>query len=1003
MLPPPVASAMESPLLQLQVDALLSETGLTPEEVTAYEETLSKLSEVLLQLPDTQVDPAQAAAYLASLGISSMRPSPFPFHAPSHVSTTGSAALQCLAKPDTMVDVAVTIPKACLYEKDHLDCKYHGKRVLWLAVVAFWLKKHAMFKQQEKPCLILKPQPAAACSIRLIPTLPPDVLPLARLAPERNSLRMATAGAMPATAAAAKPGNTAKGQKRKRGDAEVHNPVSQEGGTPAGKGGSVEAPRLPTPHYNTSIIIDLVVEQHQQVLQSAFDAVPRLREAIVLLKVWMRRQHLSGQPDGFNGFLMSMLAAHLVQQSRLNHAMSHVQLLRAIFHALADPKTLSQGIFMQWDNPQSSQKAIAPSQQAMRKAFEVVFVDSSGWCNLAAYVSKSALKQMQACAKRSVVLLDQAAAGQHTFDVLFLTSHSPVTTYDYLFHVHIPQKLQVQLHAADSTPWQHAETKLEALMKQALGPRATLVHAHRRQPLASAPKKGGLKPPQGDILVGVNVDSAAALQLRDMGPPADDVQAAAKFRQFWGEKAELRRFQDGNIAEAVVWEVGPAERHTVVHKIVQYALHRHLPAGSTVSSQAGCLDFVLQSRHAEANAQIQSSRLLDATIDRLSKQIRGLTNLTLNITSTQPLSAVSRHTAPFYPLPHPLAGAGVAAGAGRIPRCLEPAELLLQLEGSGKWADDPEAFRRMKAALGVQLAQALESSFGLDAEASEDYVDVLTNGFAIRLFLFSNRDEIMAARSDSESSQRSVSRLLRQRAQHHGLVTGIAGHNLAFSPAARLAVRWVAAHMMAGVHLPVEAVELVVAAAFLPGTAALSAPGSPIAGFARFLHLLSQHPWRDRPLVVDPSAQLTPAQHKRIQATFDAAKASGGGRGFTVCSPNDMEGSAWGQEGVSPAMRQRLVKLAGKSLDALKGHLERQHTVVPPAAIFLTPLTDFDALVVLREEALPYPDRAIPGSSQGLPTTSGANDDDEDGYSCHTKARARLHSIPKGKQQWCSC
>lgn len=43
-------------------------------------------------------------------------------------------------------------------------------------------------------------------------------------------------------------------------------------------------------------------------------------------------------------------------------------------------------------------------------------------------------------------------------------------------------------------------------------------------------------------------------------------------------------------------------------RIVQYALQRHLPAGSTVSSQAGCLDSVLQSRHAEANAQIQSSR-----------------------------------------------------------------------------------------------------------------------------------------------------------------------------------------------------------------------------------------------------------------------------------------------------------------------------------------------------------------------------------------------------------
>ena len=45
----------------------------------------------------------------------------------------------------------------------------------------------------------------------------------------------------------------------------------------------------------------------------------------------------------------------------------------------------------------------------------------------------------------------------------------------------------------------------------------------------------------------------------------------------------------------------------------------------------------------------------------------------------------------------------------------------------------------MKAALGVQLAQALESSFGLDAQATEDHVDVLTDVFAIRLFLFSNR------------------------------------------------------------------------------------------------------------------------------------------------------------------------------------------------------------------------------------------------------------------------
>ena len=62
------------------------------------------------------------------------------------------------------------------------------------------------------------------------------------------------------------------------------------------------------------------------------------------------------------------------------------------------------------------------------------------------------------------------------------------------------------------------------MLLQALGSRATLVHAHRRQPNVATPKKGGVIPPEGAILVGVQVDPTAAMQLRDIGPPADDVQ-----------------------------------------------------------------------------------------------------------------------------------------------------------------------------------------------------------------------------------------------------------------------------------------------------------------------------------------------------------------------------------------------------------------------------------------------------------------------------------------------
>ena len=44
------------------------------------------------------------------------------------------------------------------------------------------------------------------------------------------------------------------------------------------------------------------------------------------------------------------------------------------------------------------------------------------------------------------------------------------------------------------------------------------------------------------VLTGAQLDPATALRAVDMGPAADSPQAAA-FRAFWGERAELRRFQ----------------------------------------------------------------------------------------------------------------------------------------------------------------------------------------------------------------------------------------------------------------------------------------------------------------------------------------------------------------------------------------------------------------------------------------------------------------------------
>lgn len=86
-------------------------------------------------------------------------------------------------------------------------------------------------------------------------------------------------------------------------------------------------------------------------------------------------------------------------------------------------------------------------------------------------------------------------------------------------------------------------------------------------------------------------------------------------------------------------------------------------------------------------------RELEAALTKLSKQLRALGSLPLKVVGVQPLSAAARHTAAFPPLPHPLIGGGASAAngsaggkIGRVARCLEPVDVLVQLEGSGAMA-----------------------------------------------------------------------------------------------------------------------------------------------------------------------------------------------------------------------------------------------------------------------------------------------------------------------------
>jgi uncharacterized protein YgfB (UPF0149 family) len=69
------------------------------------------------------------------------------------------------------------------------------------------------------------------------------------------------------------------------------------------------------------------------------------------------------------------------------------------------------------------------------------------------------------------------------------------------------------------------------------------------------------------------------------------------------------------------------------------------------------------------------------------------------------------------------------------------------MEGSGKWPANEEAASKLKAALACQLAAELESQFGMISRASEHFVDVHHEGFALRLLLWSDQDVALASRA----------------------------------------------------------------------------------------------------------------------------------------------------------------------------------------------------------------------------------------------------------------
>jgi hypothetical protein len=253
-------------------------------------------------------------------------------------------------------------------------------------------------------------------------------------------------------------------------------------------------------------------------------------------------------------------------------------------------------------------------------------------------------------------------------------------------------------------------------------------------------------PAPSALWVMASLRAHAALRLVDRGPPEEaDGRGAAAFRELWGPVAQLRRFGDGAIVDAVVWsEATPLfRRPEIVPRIVRHLAVRHLgaPTGAAPTRTPG-LDVeawgeaVAHRAAPGATARWASSADAAAAAARaalaaLEAHMREAPGMPLTVARVAPVSAGLRATDDVSPAPHPLAGddggaarawaeaataavgssgAGADAGVeGLASQCLAPLHAIVTLESSSKWPDALGAVAATKIAFLLRLKHALRS------------------------------------------------------------------------------------------------------------------------------------------------------------------------------------------------------------------------------------------------------------------------------------------------------
>ena len=441
-----------------------------------------------------------------------------------------------------------------------------------------------------------------------------------------------------------------------------------------------------------------------------------------------------------------------------------------------------------------------------------VFLDSTMRYNYFGRLSPSFLRSVKRAAAASLAILHSTVATSRIFDGLFLrparfwarhdaVMRLPLTRIDKKKISNLLLIPQQQRNSADLGAYEVTARAVIEVLYHALGNRVREIRllTTGNGEVSNGPSKddgkgsiavidsdeipyqevnsntknhassNGIVSPVGTewLVLAITLNPETCHRVVDRGPPADDIEATQAFVNLWGkQKAQLRRFKDGAIVHAVVWDgqqddcVNDSSSYIcfqnddrtqggIVERICRHILRLHflenslLPMQSTSSSS--CLQFSLRNilslvdgcayktteqdphlpclgdpvtAHRNLTKAFNSLAIFLRTYSMLTPRAEGVSNqlrsklgIPLAIDAVEPLSPALRYAELYPPIPHPLLGGLSSQGASKKVSgvvSFSPVAIQIRFGQSSAWPSDLKAMGAAKTAMLIQLVKGIE-------------------------------------------------------------------------------------------------------------------------------------------------------------------------------------------------------------------------------------------------------------------------------------------------------